>query len=1367
MRAAGSRGGLRGGAGRGRDTPPSALDARLLVETRLPQPPPLAVSPALAPAEPYARDELLHEIFAATAERHPTRPAVRLADLDPEGGRKPCWSYAELRGRAAQFARHLRERGVGRGDRVVLCLPRGLDAYMAILGVLEAGACYVPIDWTFPQDRADFVADDASVRAVVTLSERAAAFAAPGRAMVVVDAELGDIAAQPSTPLTRQETGATPEDEAYVIYTSGSTGRPKGVRILQRNACHLVRSESAILDLTCDDRVFGGFSLAFDMSVETMWSAWFVGAEVLAGSEALAKAGPDLAPVLTAAGVTVWHAVPSLLAVIDQDVPGARLINLGGEACPAELARRWSLPGRRLLNTYGPTETTVTATWTELAPGAPVTIGKPLPGYLGWVVDEHLNPVPDGTEGELLLGGPGVGPGYINRDDLTAQKFVTAPFAGPDGAPAHVYRSGDLVRIDARGDIDFLGRIDTQVKIRGYRVELGEIESVVAQDPAVAQAVVNLYEEADGSQLLAAFVVPRAGATVDVERVKSAMRERLPAYMRPAVYATLRALPTLISGKVDRKALARPEHVAPDAREIVPPATLLEGKLHEAWRQVFDPAPVSVTDDFFEDLGGHSLRAARMVSLARADPSLRAVSIQDLYAAPTIRALAARLEGAGVQSARVETPFLPVPDRRRLLCIAAQTVALVPIFAFAGLQWMLPYLVYTYYSGLGGRLAALGLGAATFVVMPPAMILFSIAVKWVVIGRFKAGDYPLWGSYYFRWWFTHRFLATIPVQYLSGTPFMPVYYRLLGARIGRRAYLGLDYFDAPDLVSIGEDAIVSDGAQFATTGVERGLLRLGRVDVGARASVGTMAVVSRNARVGEGSMLEDLSLLPAGETIPDGQLWTGSPAIPRGPVPPRPQASATSPLRRGLVTLGLAVAAPLLPLAAVIPIAPGLVALIELDWATEDYLYLAITPLLALAYVVLMCLLTAGVKWALLGRVKPGAYPLASWFYVRFWFVRQLGQLALELLHPIYATLYVRPWYRLMGARVGERAEISTATSVVPDLIDIGPESFIADGVVLGAARVEPGVLRLETTRIGRRTFVGNSALLPTGADLGDEVLIGVLSKPPEDAGSALEPGSTWFGSPAIRLPHRQVVAKFDEGARFRPSRRLIATRLAIESVRVTLSLTVFLALFGLLLTVVGDLSDDRDAALEITLAFPFLYMAFCGAAGGFVLALKWLVAGRYRPTTAPLWSPFVWRSELVTSTYENLAVPLLLEPLRGTPYLNVYLRLMGCRIGKRVFTDTTDITEFDLVDIGDDAALNENAGLQTHLFEDRVMKVSGVQVGARATVGSLSVALYDSVIEPDAMLGDLSVLMKGETLPAGTSWEGSPARPARAGPPG
>ena len=458
---------------------------------------------------------------------------------------------------------------------------------------------------------------------------------------------------------------------------------------------------------------------------------------------------------------------------------------------------------------------------------------------------------------------------------------------------------------------------------------------------------------------------------------------------------------------------------------------------------------------------------------------------------------------------------------------------------------------------------------------------------------------------------------------------------------------------------------------------------------------------------------------------------------------------------------GLILAALLLPLAAVLPIAPGLFMIIELDWATTGYGYIAITPILAVIYVLAMCALTVIAKWTLLGRVKPGVYSLWSHFYVRFWFVRQLGELALDLLHPLYATLYVSPWYRALGAKVGARAEISTATSVVPDLIEIGAESFIADGVVFGAARAQPDAIRLARTRIGRRTFVGNSALLPTGSDLGDEVLLGVLSKPPPDAHAALERGTTWFGSPAIRLPKRQIAAVFDEGARFNPSKRLIATRLTIEFVRVTLSLSVFLSLFSVLLTIVGDLSDKPNGVLLIAMMFPILYIGFALAAGTFVIALKWIVIGRYKPTNQPLWSLFVWRTELVTSTYENLAVPLLLDPLRGTPFLNLYLRAMGCRIGRRAFIDTTDITEFDLVEVGDDAALNEDSGLQTHLFEDRVMKVSGLKIGARATVGSMSIVLYDSVIEDDAQLGDLSVLMKGETLPPGTSWEGSPARPA------
>jgi non-ribosomal peptide synthetase-like protein len=1322
-------------------------------------------------AQPLIRDELLHEIFAATADVHGQRIAVRLAEPDPDSTRRTELTYAELRGRAAQFARYLQGLGVRRGDRVVICLPRGLDQYMSLLGVLEAGAAYVPVDWSAPQDRVDYIAAESEAHAVVTTFERKPKFAGAVPNVIAVDAALGDIAALAAQPLPREATGAEPEDAAYLIYTSGSTGRPKGVVIRHANIAFQLRSEATILGTTCEDRVYAGASLAFDISVEEMWAAFLNGGELLIGSETLNKAGPDLAATLAAQGVTVWCPVPSLLAVIDQDVPSARIINVGGEACPPELARRWARAGRRMLNTYGPTETTVTATWTELKAGKPVTIGTPLPGFTAWIVDDALNPVLPGSEGELVIGGPALALGYLHREELTAEKFTLTPFNGPSGAPERIYRTGDLTRLNADGEIEFLGRIDTQVKIRGYRVELGEIEAVLADDRAVALAVVKMYREDDGGEILIAFVTSRnAKVPVDVERLRQTAADRLPAYMRPNAYEVRSSLPTLISGKVDRNALERPRRIEIETRTVVPPSTPTEAALLGAWEATFGPGAISVLDDFFEDLGGHSLRAARMVSAARANPALAACSIQDLYAAPTIRKLAARLDGARVDAAsrgetaapKVDLTFAPIPQMRRTLCVIAQTIALVPIFAVAGLQWIFPYLAYTALAGDIGRVSALAVAAAAFVVMPPLVIVLSIAVKWLVIGRFKAGDYPLWGAYYFRWWFVKRFLAIIPIQFLAGTPMLRLYYRLLGAKIGRGVFLGLDDMDAPDLVSIGAGAVVSEGALLATTSVERGLLRIGTATLGARSFLGTMAVVGRNASVGDDAVLEDLSALPAGGSLPPMEIWAGSPAERTGRAEPRAQPDPPGLFVGTLVTLGLVLAAPLLPLAAVVPIAPGLIGMIELDWSTSDYTYMALSPILALIYVILMCLLTVVVKWALLGRVKPGRYSLWSWFYVRFWFVRQLGLLALDLLHPIYATLYVRPWYQALGAKVGRRAEISTATSVVHDLIDIGEESFIADGVVFGAARAEPGAIRLERTRIGRRTFIGNSALLPTGVDVGEEVLIGVLSKPPGDAAQALAPGATWFGSPAIRLPRRQSVAVFDEGSRFRPSKRLIATRLAIEYVRITLSLTVFIALFSAVLSIEGNLSELAHPYLWIGLSFPILYIWFAIAAGAFVVALKWLVAGRYVPTTKPLWSVYVWRTELVTSTYENLVIPLLLEPLRGTPYINIYLRLMGCKIGKRVFTDTTDITEHDLVTIGDDAALNENAGLQTHLFEDRVMKVSSVEVGARTTVGSLAIVLYDSLMEPDSQLGDLSVLMKGETLPAGTSWEGSPARPAR-----
>jgi len=1317
--------------------------------------------PILPSATPYgvtvaSRGEVLHDLFAEAVERDRSSVAVRLADLDPGISDRTFLTYGELDEKANRFVRYLLGLGVGTGDRVALCLPRSLEQYWCIIGILKVGAAYVPIDWNAPLLRVADIVSDCGARAIVTRGclgplDLAADMIIDLDRELFASAEFASHASRPATPIV------TPDDLAYIIYTSGSTGGPKGVMIRHRNACHFVRAESAILGVTATDRVYGGFSLAFDMSVETMWTGWFAGAEVVCASEALALGEPDIAGVLTRLEVSVWHVAPTLLSMVEADTPSVRLINLGGEACPAALVKRWWTPARRILNTYGPTETTVTATWVELSPGEAVTIGRPLPGYKALIVDSSMRPVRSGDAGELVIGGAGVGAGYVNRPELTAEKFVAAAFSLGDATVEAAYRTGDLCRLDVDGNIEYLGRIDTQVKIRGHRVELGEIENTILLDDTVAQVVADLQRDDRGCERLVAFVVPRVGVDFDIDRVRAGVHARLPSYMRPQAYEVKRGLPTLVSGKVDRKALTRSAQAS--ARKAVePPASPTEAELLDVWRAVFAPQDISVLDNFFDELGGHSLLAARMVSLVRAQPELAAISIQDIYRNQTIRSLAERLDQArGRQTPAAEAAFIPPPRLRRALCVAAQGVSVVILYAMAGLQWVLPYLAYFWIAPVHGVLLGLEMASAAFVAMPPITLVLSIALKWAVIGRVRPGEYPLWGLYYFRWWLMRRFLAVTPVRYLVGTPLLNLYFRLLGAKVGRGAFLGVEYIDAPDLVAIGEGAIVDHGALLSASRVESGLLRLGTVSIGRSACVGVRAVVERNASLGDRAVLGDLSALPAGTSIPPGEHWTGSPARPgrareRGDAP-----IPAAPLRRMAVTAGLSVAAFLLPLAEFLPIAPGLATIVAND--IDGWAYLAATPLLALSYVVNMCLLSAAVKWALLGRIKAGLYPIWSGFYIRYWFVERLNHLALDLVHPIFATLFVAPWYRLMGARVAARAEISSASTAAHDLIEIGEECFIADGVSFGSASMEPAGLHLATTRVGRRAFIGNSALLPTGSDIADDVLIGVMSRPSDEPEQSREEGATWFGSPALRLPNRLASEAFDETVLFKPSRRLVATRLAIEFVRVVLPLTVVLTLFEVMFLILTSVISRPGGFAWLTIAFPMVYLAFNLACGAVVVALKWLVVGRYRPMTAPHWSLFVWRTELVTSTYEALASEFLLEPLRGTPFINMFLRWLGCKIGDLVYTDTTDMTEFDLVSIGEDAALNTDCGLQTHLFEDRVMKLGSVLVGARAVVGAQSVILYDSILEDGARLGELSVVMKGERLPADTAWAGSPAQ--------
>ncbi len=433
------------------------------------------------------RREVLHGVFEATADGNPGAVAV-LA----EGG---ATTYGDLEARANRIARFLRARGVGPAGLVGLLLPRSADAYAALLGILKAGAAYVPLDPECPRDRVAAILEDCRASALVTNEEFADRHGDFGRPVVRLDVDraLIDAGNPERFPVT---TG--PRDLCWVIYTSGSTGRPKGVMVEHRSACRLVRAEGEIFGVRPGDRVYQGFSLAFDASVEEIWLAFRAGAALDPATLATARAGPDLPAFLERTGVTVLSCIPTLLEMIGGGLPSLRLLILGGEECPAGLVERVARPGLRIVNTYGPTEATVIATFADLEPGKPVTIGRPLAGWSVHVLDESLRPVPRGAAGEICIGGVGVARGYLGLPGMSRERFVPDPFA-PEGETApRLYRTGDRGSFDARGELRFLGRGDDQVKVRGFRVELAEIESALMREKGVRAAACALREDGPG-----------------------------------------------------------------------------------------------------------------------------------------------------------------------------------------------------------------------------------------------------------------------------------------------------------------------------------------------------------------------------------------------------------------------------------------------------------------------------------------------------------------------------------------------------------------------------------------------------------------------------------------------------------------------------------------------------------------------------------------------------------------------------------------------------------------------------------------------------------------------------------------------------
>ena len=1296
-------------------------------------------------------EETLAGIFRSSVQKHSSKTALIFGDRSV--------TYAELDRWSDAMAADLVSKGIVPGDAIGLWWPRGLELHIAVLGIVKAGAAYVPLDREMPAERVETVLEEVQAKACISDGE------------LSIDCPVFQVVTQPqTTDKIEVTTGPAPDNWAYVLYTSGSTGKPKGIPITHRMICHFVRAEQTILEIRASDKVYQGFSVSFDMWCEEVWISYLAGATLWVADATTTKSIDELDEVLRKEHITVLHTVPSLLAVMNDDIPLIRLVNAGGEACTAQVVSRWSVPARQFFNSYGPTETTVTATITTLKPGDPITIGQPLPNYNLAVVDEQLNLLPVGERGELVITGPGVSHGYVNRPDLTIDKFVPKP-AGLSALPGDtVYRTGDAAIINPDGSIDFQGRLDDQIKLRGYRIELGEIETQLSALTDITAAAVAVKKDINGQDHLAGYVVCDDPVNMNQQSIRDALAKVLPSYMVPSVIVQLSEMPRLPSGKINRKALPVPamlmESSVSAADEIIDLDAPLGERVIAALRKNFPNRQIDGSLDFFTDLGGHSLLAASFVSRLRKEANIPQASLKDIYLNRPLGNLIQYWESKPVDKTKEKRVFNGVSKTRFYTCWAAQTLSLLLIYGLFAVQIFFPYLGYYSIKEYTGNI---GLGIATalgvYFLIPPFFTALNIAVKWLVIGKMKEGDYPLWGTYYFRWWFVKTFQRLLPSEFLNGTPLYCGYLRRLGVKVANDAQLAAITIGAEDLVTIGSDASLSSQAVLNNAYVEDGLLKLRKIHIGDHAYVGSSAIIAGSATIEDWGELQDLSFLQEGKTIKSGEVWQGSPAVLKETkaISDLPQPLFVSKARKLMYNIIFLFMLLLFPFVILLPLLPTVIILNDLDNSTPDYdfSYLIVTPSLALSYIIIFSLVTIVLTRLLQWGIKPGKYPIYSRFYLRKWFADQLMSLSLIVLHPIYATVFVSLWFKALGAKVGKNTEISTASSVTHPLLEIGKNAFVADAVTLGEADVRGQQLILEKTVIGNNSFVGNSALIPQGYHLPGRMLIGVLSTPPNKEQLEGDKAKDWFGSPAIALPRRQESRTFPAEQTLRPSPPRILGRTIVEFIRILIPETTILICSILFIAYSHDLLVEKHW-WEIAYTLPIYYLYYMGLPAFLVtFVMKWVFVRRYNSEQKPMWTPKVWVSEAITSTYEALTVPFVLDYMRGTPWLPILLRLMGVKIGKRVWMNTTDITEFDMVSIGDDTAMNEDCGPQTHLFEDRVMKVGPIKIGKRCNIGARTIILYDSEVGNDVGLDPLSLVMKGENLQPSTNWGGSPVKPA------
>ena len=622
----------------------------------------------------YLQDKCIHQLFEEQVERNPHNVAVVFENQS--------LTYRELNSHANQLAYYLQELGVKSDTLVGICVERSLEMIVGILGILKAGGAYVSLDPDYPQERLSFMLEDSQVKILITQAKLAESIPEHQAQLICLDTELEKIAQNiTSNPENKSE----PENLTYTIYTSGSTGKPKGVLVNHANVVRLFAATDSWYHFNSQDVWTLFHSYAFDFSVWEMWGALLYGGRLVIVPYLVTRSPESFYELLCQEKVTILNQTPtafrqliqaeeSLLREVGEDSAtdddlGLRLVIFGGESLEINSLQPWfdrhgdQFP--QLVNMYGITETTVHVTYRPLSMAdvnsTASVIGRPLPDLQVYLLDQYLQPVPVGVPGEMYVGGAGVTRGYLNRPELTTERFISIPFDPPlppldkggtqAGASlnqgktqggAKLYKTGDLARYLPNGELEYLGRIDNQVKIRGFRIELGEIEALLASHPQIWETVVLVWDDTTGDKRLVAYIVPQPEITIIIDEIRQFLKAKLPDYMVPNAFVILAALPLTANGKIDRRALPPPESGSEASDKYVAPRTPMEEILATIWSEVLKVEKVGINDNFFE-LGGHSLLATQLVAQIRDRLEIE-LPLRQLFNSATLAELAQEIE---------------------------------------------------------------------------------------------------------------------------------------------------------------------------------------------------------------------------------------------------------------------------------------------------------------------------------------------------------------------------------------------------------------------------------------------------------------------------------------------------------------------------------------------------------------------------------------------------------------------------------------------------------------------------------------------------------------------------------------------------